>query len=133
MKKVISSELAPKAVGPYSQAVLFDSKFRMELSGQIGVNPKTGKLVEGGIEAETEQVLTNIKSVLSEVGWSLKNVVKARVYLTDMKDYAVVNGIYSKYFNDSPPARVALAVKQLPIGALIEIECTAAGDEIVNK
>ena len=130
MKTIISSPLAPKAVGPYSQAILFNSKYQMELSGQIGVNPQIGKLVEGGIEAETEQVFENIKNVLSEVGWTLKNVVKVRVFLADMKDYATVNGIYAKHFTEEYPARVALAVKQLPIGALIEIECTAVGDEV---
>ncbi|MFA6065311.1 MAG: Rid family detoxifying hydrolase [archaeon] len=130
MKTIISSPLAPKAVGPYSQAILFNSKYQMELSGQIGVNPSTGKLAEGGIEAETEQTLANIKNVLSEVGWTLKNVVKVRVFLADIKDYGVVNEIYAKHFTEEYPARVALAVKQLPIGALIEIECTAVGDEI---
>ena len=133
MKKIVASQLVPKAIGPYSQAVLFDSKYHMELSGQIGVNPKLGKLVEGGIEAEMEQVLANITNVLGEVGWTLKNVVKVRVYLVDMKDYGVVNEIYAKHFTEQFPARVALAVKQLPAGALIEIECTAVGDEITEK
>jgi len=130
MKRIISSPLAPKAVGPYSQAVLFNSKYQMELSGQIGVNPSTGKLVEGGIEAETEQIFLNIKNVLQEVGWTLKNVVKVRIFLSDMKDYSIVNGIYAKHFTEEYPARVALAVKQLPINALIEIECIAVRDEV---
>ena len=130
MKKVISSPNAPKATGPFSQAILHDSKYAMELSGQIGIDPKEGKLVGGGIEAETEQILKNIRAVLSEAGWNYTNIVKARIFLADMKDYQIVNAIYARYFPQNPPARVALAVKQLPLGALVEIECTAAGDEI---
>ncbi len=129
MKKIIVSSAAPKAVGPYSQAVLFTAKYVMEISGQIGVNPSSGKLVEG-INAQTEQIFENLKAILSEAGFTLKNVVKVRVFLADIKDYSQVNQIYSKYFTEEYPARVALAVKDLPIGALIEIECTAIGDKI---
>ena len=130
MKKAISSENAPKATGPFSQAILHDSKNTMELSGQIGINPQDGKLVEGGVESETEQTLKNIGAVLAEIGWDYKNIVKVRIFLVDMKDYQIVNEIYGKYFPENPPARVALAVKQLPLGALVEIECVAAGDEL---
>jgi len=130
MKRIISSNNAPKATGPFSQAVLFDSKFTLELSGQIGISPTDGKLVSGGLIAETEQALKNISAVLSEVGWDFKNVVKSRIYLADMKDYGQVNEIYGKYFQENPPARIALAVKQLPLGALVEIECVATGDEV---
>ena len=130
MKKVISSSLAPKAIGPYSQAILFDSNYTVELSGQIGVNPKIGKLVSGGIEEETKQIFENIKNVLNEVGWTFENIVKVRVFLANMSDYGIVNEIYAKYFTKDFPARVALAVCDLPIGALIEIECTATGQEI---
>jgi 2-iminobutanoate/2-iminopropanoate deaminase len=134
MKKVvISSKNAPKAVGPYSQGILDCSKYRLELSGQIGVDPKTSKLVDGGIVPQTEQTLKNIKEVLSEVSWGFENVVKVRVFLADMKDYQKVNEIYAKRFSDKPPARVALAVKELPLGALIEIECTAAGDDVSEE
>ena len=130
MKNVISSNNAPKATGPFSQAILFDKKYSLELSGQIGIDPKNGTLVEGGITEETKQTLSNIKAILSEVGWDFKNVVKSRIYLTDMKDYSTVNELYAEAFSENPPARIALAVKNLPLGALVEIECSAAGDNI---
>ena len=130
MKEVISSDKAPKTTGlPFSQAIIHDSEYTMELSGQVGIDPKTGKLVDGGIEAETEQTLNNIEGVLSEIGWGFENIVKARIFLADMKDYQKMNEIYSKKFTNNPPARVALAVKGLPVGALIEIECIAAGNK----
>jgi len=129
-KIIISSNNAPKATGPFSQAVLYDSKYKLELSGQIGIDPDAGKLVEGGITAETQQTLDNIEAVLSETGWGFENVVKSRIYLTDMNDYAIVNELYAKKFSENPPARIALAVKELPLGALVEIECVAAGDEV---
>jgi 2-iminobutanoate/2-iminopropanoate deaminase len=128
-KTVISSEKAPKAIGPFSQAILHNFKYAMELSGQIGLDPQTGKLVEGGIEEQTKQTLTNIKNVLSEVGWDFNNLIKVRIFLTSMADYGTVNEIYAKLFEDKPPARVALAVKELPLGASIEIECTATGNK----
>lgn len=130
MKKIIISKQAPKATGPFSQAIMHDLKYTMELSGQIGIDPNVGKLVDGGVGSETEQTLKNIRAVLAEVGWDFENIIKARIFLTDMKDYQTVNEIYAKHFSDNPPARVALAVKQLPLGALVEIECTASGNEI---
>jgi len=130
MKKTISSKNAPRATGPFSQAILFDEKYTMELSGQIGIDPQTGKLVEGGIEAEAEQIMKNIGAVLAEADWGYENIVKARIYLVDMNDYGLVNEIYGKFFQSNPPARIALAVKQLPLGALVEIECVAVGDKI---
>ena len=84
--------------------------------------------MDGGVGPETEQVMTNIKAILEEAGWSFNNIVKARIFLTDMTDYKVVNEIYAKNFTSEPPARVTVAVKQLPLGALVEIECTAAGE-----
>lgn len=129
-RKVIQSQHAPKATGPFSQAILHNDDYVMELSGQIGINPQTGKLVEGGVGPETEQVLANTKAILKEVGWSFNNIVKARIFLTDMTDYKVVNDIYAKNFTSEPPARVTVAVKQLPLGALVEIECTAVGEEV---
>ncbi|MAG07977.1 reactive intermediate/imine deaminase [Candidatus Woesearchaeota archaeon] len=122
-KKIIPN---PGAL-PFSKAIVYDSKYVMELSGQVGLNPETGKLAEG-IEEQTKATLENIKDVLKEVSWNLSNIVKVRIFLADMKDYAKVNEIYSKYFTKDYPARVALAVKDLPLGALIEIECTAVGD-----
>lgn len=130
MKKIIHSDKAPKATGLLSQAVLHDFKFTLEVSGQIGINPQIGKLVEGGIGPQTEQTLANIQAVLSSIGWGFENIIKARIYLADMADYQTVNEIYAKKFPNDPPARIALAVKQLPLGALVEIECTAAGDNI---
>lgn len=128
MKKIITSENAPKANGLLSQAIFYDSKYTMEFSGQVGINPKDGKLVDGGIEAETEQTFKNIGALLSEVGWNYKNILKVRIFLSDMKDYATVNKIYMKYFIGEMPTRIALAVKELPLGALVEIECVAVGD-----
>ncbi|MBI2141831.1 reactive intermediate/imine deaminase [Candidatus Woesearchaeota archaeon] len=126
-RKAVQSQNAPKATGPFSQAILHNYGYVMELSGQVGINPESGKLVEGGVGPETEQVLANIKAILREVGWSFNNIVKARIFLTDMKDYQIVNEIYGKSFASEPPARVTVAVKQLPLGALVEIECAAAG------
>ncbi|MEK6916501.1 MAG: Rid family detoxifying hydrolase [Nanoarchaeota archaeon] len=131
MKKIIKSKKAPEAKGPYSHAILHDHKYTMELSGQIGINPKTGKLTEG-IVMQTEQTFANINSILEEVGWDTNNLVKVRVLLADMKDYGIVNEVYSTFFPGNFPARVAVAVKELPLGALIEIDCTAAGDKINN-
>jgi len=130
MRQIISSNNAPKAKGLLSQAILTDSKYRMEISGQIGINPETGKLEEGGIEAQTVQTFKNISAILSEVGWDLSDLIKVRIFLTDMNDYDKVNKIYSGYFSVYYPTRLAMAVKQLPLGALIEVDCVAAGDEI---
>ncbi|MBW2971371.1 Rid family detoxifying hydrolase [Candidatus Woesearchaeota archaeon] len=110
---------------PFSNAVIHSSKYMMEISGQIGLNPDTGKLVDG-IENQTRQTLENIKTIIEQAHWSLSDIVKVRIYLTDIKYYAKVNEIYKEYFSKEYPARVALAVKELPLGALIEIECTAA-------
>jgi len=130
MKSIISTPHAPKAVGPYSQAVLTDAPYYLEISGQIGVHPDTGKLVEGGIEAETRQSLENVKAILTTVGWDFSNLIKVRIFITDMANYAKVNEIYASYFNSDFPARIAIAVKQLPINCLIEIDATAVGDSI---
>lgn len=129
-KTIISSPNAPKATGPFSQAVLDNFKYRLELSGQIGINPESGTLVAGGVTAETEQTLNNIEAILKEVGWGFKNIIKARIYLADIKNYAQVNEIYAKKFQDQPPSRIALSVKDLPLRALVEIECLAAGNKI---
>ena len=130
MKKIIVSKKAPKATGPFSQAILHDMKLQLELSGQVGIKPQDGKLIDGGIKAEAIQALTNIGAILAEVGWDFSNVIKMRIFLTDMRDYQAVNEIYATYFQTNPPARVTLAVKQLPLGALVEIECVAAGNEV---
>lgn len=123
MKKVIFTEKAPAAIGPYSQAI--EANGMIFMSGQIPVNPKTGSFVEGGIKEQTTQVFENIKSVLSEIGMTTSNVVKTTVFLADMSLFADMNEIYAKYFSDAYPARSAVAVKELPKGALVEIECIA--------
>lgn len=130
MKKIeISSNKAPKAASFFSQAVLTANEFKLELSGQIGLDPKTGKLVEGGVSSQTEQTFKNIENVLSELGWTFNNITKTRVFLVAMSDYQEMNDVYAKKFGEVPPARVAIAVKELPLGARIEIECVAEGDK----
>ncbi|MDP3742492.1 MAG: RidA family protein [Candidatus Micrarchaeota archaeon] len=117
---------------PISKAVLHNCKYTLELSGQIGVAHITDKLADG-IENQTRIALENIKSILKEIKWELSNVVKIRVYLSDMKNYEKMNEIYAEYFTKNYPARVAMAVKELPRQALVEIECTAAGDRAVGE
>jgi 2-iminobutanoate/2-iminopropanoate deaminase len=114
---------------PFSKAIVQNQKYVMEISGQIGLNPKTGKLEEG-IEEQTKRTLQNISEILEEAGWNFDNLIKVRIFLADMKHYSIINEIYSKYFKKDFPARVALAVKDLPLGALIEMDCTASGDNI---
>lgn len=128
-KVVINSDKAPEAIGPYSQAILHSFKYTMELSGQLGIDPDSKKLKEK-LEEQTEQALDNVEAILKEVGWIWDNVVKVRVYLANMGDFGVMNEIYAKRFQSDPPARAAVAVKELPLNALIEIECTACGNTI---
>jgi len=125
MKKIIPSA----ANLPFSKAIVHNQKYVMEISGQIGLNSKTGKLEEG-IEEQTKRTFQNVKDILGEVGWNFENLIKVRIFLADMKHYSTVNEIYSKYFEKDFPARVALAVKDLPLGALIEMDCTASGDNV---
>lgn len=128
-KQSINSDKAPSTKGfPLSHAIIYNYEYTMEISGQIGLDPKTGKLVEGGIEAETKQALSNIEGILSEVNWGFENIVKVRIFVTNMKDYQKVNEIYAKKFKKDLPARAALGVKELPLEAHVEIECTAAGN-----
>ena len=123
MKKVIKTDLAPKAIGPYSQAIMVgDFLFA---SGQIAIDPKKGELVEGGIEAQATQVMENIKNLLAAAGMDFSHVVKTTIFLTDMNNFSLVNEIYGKYFGEEPPARSCVEVSSLPKGALIEIEVIA--------
>jgi len=123
-KKVINAAAAPAAIGPYSHAI--DTGLGLIFtSGQIPVDPATGEIVEGGIEAQTEQVFANLKAVLEAAGSSFDKVVKATVFLQDMKDFAVVNSIYAKYLGTDAPARSAVQVAGLPKGSLVEIEVIA--------
>ena len=123
MKKVIFTEKAPAAIGPYSQAVEVNGM--VFLSGQIPVNPATGEVVEGGITEQTTQVFENIKNVLAEAGLTTANVVKPTVFLADKALFGEMNDVYAKYFEGDYPARSAVAVKALPKGVLVEIESIA--------
>ena len=124
MKEIISTQAAPAAIGPYSQAVRADGL--VFISGQIPVNPATGRIEAQGVEAQTEQSLRNLGAILQEAGMDYVNVLKTTVYMTDMADFAAMNGVYARYFADKAPARSAVAVKDLPKGALVEIEAIAA-------
>jgi 2-iminobutanoate/2-iminopropanoate deaminase len=122
-REIISTDKAPAAVGPYSQAVrVGDFVFT---AGQIGLNPTTGQIVAGGIEAQTRQVLSNLSGVLEAAGTSLANVVKTTVFLADIGDFKTMNGIYAEFLPDAPPARSAVEVAALPLGARVEIEAIA--------
>ena len=120
MRKVIHTERAPKAVGPYSQAISTGNL--LFTAGQIAIDPRTGKLVEGGIKEQTRQVMENLKAILTEAGTGFTNVVKTTVFLQDMKTFAEFNQVYGEYFPSEPPARSTFQVGALPLGALVEIE-----------
>lgn len=122
-KKVIQTEKAPKAIGPYSQAIRTDSM--VFTAGQIALDPATMELVAGGVEEQTRQVLTNLSNVLEAAGSSLDKVVKTTVFLQDMNDFPKMNAIYAEYFGENPPARSTIAVAALPKGGLVEIEAVA--------
>ncbi|OUO52892.1 reactive intermediate/imine deaminase [Parabacteroides sp. An277] len=124
MKKVISTEKAPAAIGPYSQAIEVGNF--LFASGQLGLDPATGDFAQGGVQAQTEQAFQNVKAILEKAGYGLENVVKTTVYLADMADFAAVNEIYAKQFSGDFPARSAVAVKTLPKNGLVEIEVIAA-------
>lgn len=123
MKKQISTNNAPAAIGPYSQAI--EANGMVFVSGQLPVNPATGEFAEGGIKELTYQSLTNMKNILAEVGLTMENVVKTTVFLADMADFAAMNEVYASFFEGVAPARSAVAVKTLPKNALVEIECIA--------
>jgi len=122
-KKIVSTSKAPKAIGPYSQAILTDEL--IFTAGQVGLVPETMEMIEGGIEAQTRQVLTNLKYVLECADSGLNYVVKTTVFLQNMDDFADMNGVYAEFFPENPPARSTVAVAALPKGALVEIECVA--------
>lgn len=122
-KQIIVTEAAPKAIGPYSQAVRAgDFIF---VSGQLPMDPETMQLVDGDVAAQTERVLENIRAILQAAGADLRDVVRATVYLADMNDFAAVNEVYARYFGDEPPARVAVQVARLPRDARVEIDAIA--------
>ncbi len=120
--KVISTNAAPAAIGPYSQGILTGNM--AFLSGQLGIDPTTGKLAEGGVKAQAEQSLKNIKALLESVGATSANIVKTTIFLVDMADFAAVNEVYAKFFDGVYPARSCVAVHQLPMNGQVEIEVT---------
>lgn len=122
-KRVIHTEKAPKAIGPYSQAIHIGSL--VYTAGQVALDPAVMELVSGGIEEQTRQVLANLKNVLEAAGCSLGQVVKTTVFLKDMSDFAKMNAVYAEAFGENPPARTTVAVAGLPKNALVEIECVA--------
>lgn len=119
----IKTQLAPAAIGPYSQAVMVGDT--LYCSGQIPIDPKTGHMVTDGIEQETARVLENLEGVLTAAGMSMDNVVSCRVYMIDMNDYAQINEIYARFFGSNAPAREAVEVTALPRGSRVEISCVA--------
>jgi 2-iminobutanoate/2-iminopropanoate deaminase len=121
--KAISTEKAPAAIGPYSQAIQVGNL--VYTSGQIPIDPATGMIVTGGIKEQTLQSLTNVKAILEEVGLTMSNVLKTTVFMADMGDFADMNSVYAEFFTEPYPARSAVAVKTLPKGALVEIEVIA--------
>lgn len=121
--KAISTEKAPKAIGPYSQAI--EAGGMVFVSGQLPIDPATGMFAEGGIKEQTRQSLTNAKHILEEAGTDLAHVVKTTVFLSDMDNFAAMNEVYAEFFSMPFPARSAVAVKKLPKNALVEVECTA--------
>ncbi len=122
-RKVITSEKAPKAIGPYSVAI--ESGGFVFCAGQTGIDPATGDLVGADLEAQTRQVLKNLRNVLEAAGSSLEKVVKTTVFLRDMADFPKMNAIYAEYFSSNPPARSTIAVAGLPKGGIVEIEASA--------
>lgn len=122
--KALHTDKAPAAIGPYSQAIEVNGM--VFASGQIPLDPATGNVVEGGIKEQTRQALTNAKAIMESAGLSLANVVKTTVFMDDMADFAAMNEVYSTFFTEPYPARSAVAVKALPKGVLVEVECIAA-------
>jgi len=123
MKKIINSPKAPKAIGPYSQAVEVNGT--LYISGQLPIDVNTSKFVDGGIKEQTEQVLKNVGYILEEAGYTYKDVVKSTCLLGDMENFAAMNEVYAKFYTENCPARAAYGVAKLPLGAMIEIETIA--------
>ena len=125
-RKAIQTDKAPKAIGPYSQALLVGNT--LYISGQLGIDPVTGKLVEGNTAAQAEQALKNVMAILMEVNMSMHNVVQVQVFLEDIADFAAVNDVYKAFFAEPYPARAAIQAGALPAGASVEILATAVKD-----
>ena len=123
MKTILNTAAAPKAIGPYSQAV--GTEALLYTSGQLGIDPTTGKLVEG-VEAQAQQAMRNLGAILEARGLGYGNIVKTTIFLANMADFAAVNAVYASYFSGDFPARSCVQVAALPLGGLVEIECIAA-------
>jgi 2-iminobutanoate/2-iminopropanoate deaminase len=123
MKKIVSTGGAPKAIGPYSQAVIWNGM--AFLSGQIPLDPATGELIQGDVAAQTERVLDNLKAVLEAAGASLNSVLKTTVFLKDMADFPKMNEVYDRYFAENPPARSTVQAAKLPRDVMVEIDAIA--------
>tara|TARA_Y100001970_G_scaffold6352_1_gene7253 strand:- start:80 stop:460 length:381 start_codon:yes stop_codon:yes gene_type:complete len=124
MKKIINTKKAPLPVGPYSQAIMVNNT--LYISGQVALNPENNELIEGSIEKESYQIMENIKSILNESGLSFKNVVRSKIYLTDMNNFSKVNQVYGSYFEKGQePARTTIEVSGLPLGVGVEIDMIA--------
>jgi len=123
VRRVVQTELAPRAIGPYSQGIRRGGL--IYTAGQVPIDPATGQFVEGGIEEQTRRVLTNIKAILAAAGTSLDRVVKTTVFMTDLGQFAAMNAVYAEFFPTHPPARSTVQVVALPRGAMIEIETIA--------
>lgn len=123
MKKIIATPNAPAAIGPYSQAV--EANGMLFVSGQIPIDPTSGKMIEGDIAAQTQRVMENIQAILDAAGYSFADVVKSTCLLSDMSNFKGMNEVYARYYPQNAPARAAFAVKELPLGALVEIETIA--------
>ncbi|MFA6915134.1 MAG: Rid family detoxifying hydrolase [Parachlamydiales bacterium] len=126
-KKGVDTPKAPKAIGPYSQAIAINAPHLLMVSGQIPVDPSTGELVKDDIKSATRRVLSNIKAILNEAGTDFEHVVKVQIFVIDMDDFQAVNSVYAEFFDKQPyPARETVEVSRLPLGACIEISCIAA-------
>jgi len=124
MKKAIQTDKAPAAIGPYSQSVM--SGDLLFVSGQLPIDPATGKLIEGTMTEQTERILTNMSAIIEEAGADLSHVVKTTIFLADLGDFAEINGAYGEFFKETPPARSTIQVAALPLGARIEIEAVVS-------
>jgi 2-iminobutanoate/2-iminopropanoate deaminase len=123
MKKIVSTDKAPGAIGPYSQAI--QAGDFLFASGQIAIDPQTGRMTAGSVEEEAKRALENVKGVLEGAGFTMQQVVKTTVFAVSMDDFAAVNGVYAQYFGENPPARSFVAVQALPKGAKVEVEVVA--------
>ncbi len=129
MRDTISTPDAPRAFGPYSQGVVAEGKY-LFTAGQISADPKSGEIVGDTIEQQTERALSNLKAVVEAAGSGMDRIVKTTVFLKDMSQFALMNEVYSTFFEDRPPARTTVEVARLPLDVLVEIECIALVDEI---